>query len=106
MGKVTQSSNTSSPTNENESPQDVIDQDGPDMQSVSHLEEMVLKRLRESDFKGDKKIGSGDWGGHQNHGEGNNISNCVKPEIDEIKYSRLQEMQVENVEKLWTSCSL
>jgi len=54
--KVTQSSNTSSPTNENESPQDVIDQDVPDMQSVSHLEEMVLKRLRESDFKGDKKL--------------------------------------------------
>merc|ERR1719433_1665374 len=49
------SSNTSSPTKENESPQDV-DQDVPEMQSVSHLEEMVLKRLKESDFKGDKKL--------------------------------------------------
>jgi len=53
---VMQSSNTSSPTNEHNSPQDVIGQDVPDMQSVSQLEEMVLKRLKENDFKGDKKL--------------------------------------------------
>jgi len=62
--KVKQSSNTSSPTNENESPQEVTVQDGldlhakngPDLSSVSQLEDMVLNRLKESDFKGDAKL--------------------------------------------------
>jgi hypothetical protein len=62
--KVKRSSNTSSPTNENESPQEVMVQDGldmhakdgPDLSAVSHLEEMVLNRLKENDFKGDKKL--------------------------------------------------
>merc|ERR1712008_638911 len=62
--KVKQSSNTSSLTSENESPQDEMGEDGPameakdgpDMSAVSNLEEMVLKRLRETDYKGDKKL--------------------------------------------------
>merc|ERR1712008_185956 len=29
---------------------------GPDLSAVSHLEEMVLNRLKENDFKGDKKL--------------------------------------------------
>jgi len=59
-----ESSNTPSLTNENESPQDemvedgpaIQAKDGPDMSAVSSLEEMVLKRLREGDYKGDKKL--------------------------------------------------
>jgi len=62
--KVKQSNNMSSPTNENEGPQNAMVQDGleqhspdgPDMGAVSHLEEMVLSRLRENDYKGDKKL--------------------------------------------------
>jgi len=62
--KVKQNSNTSSLTNENERPQDEMVEDGPAMQAkngpemsaVSSLEEMVLKRLREGDYKGDKKL--------------------------------------------------
>jgi len=62
--RVKQSSNTSSLANENESPQDEVGEDGPamqakdgpDMSAVSSLEEMVLKRLRDGDYKGDKKL--------------------------------------------------
>jgi len=60
--KVTQSSNTSSPTDA--SPQnagardgpEMHAKDGPDMATVSHLEEMVLNSLRENNYKGDKKL--------------------------------------------------
>merc|ERR1712008_219609 len=62
--RVKQSSNTSLLTSENDSPRDEIVEDGPamqakdgpDMSAVSNLEEMVLKRLREGDYKGDKKL--------------------------------------------------
>jgi len=61
--KVKQSSNASSPTSDNESPQEVVPdgldmhaKDGPDLSAVSHLEDMVLNRLKENDFKGDKKL--------------------------------------------------
>merc|ERR1712127_342966 len=35
---------------------DMHAKDGPDLSAVSHLEDMVLNRLKENDFKGDKKL--------------------------------------------------
>merc|ERR1711956_31915 len=107
------SSNTSSPTNENESPQEVMVQDGldmhakngPDLSAVSHLEELVLNRLKESDFKGDKKL-TAVINGSKKHDEGNTRSHQCKPKIDETECPCFQEMQDENVEKLWTSLTL
>merc|ERR1712008_246762 len=72
--RVKQSSNTSSLTSENDSPRDEIVEDGPamqakdgpDMSAVSNLEEMVLKRLRETDYKGDKKLSAVINGGIKN----------------------------------------
>merc|ERR1719220_2826830 len=57
--KVKQGSNISSPTPQTEMVEDgpaMQANDGPDMSAVSNLEEMVLKRLREGDYKGDKKL--------------------------------------------------
>jgi len=93
--RVKQNSNISGSSNETVSPQH-----GPEMESVSHLEEMVLSRVQDGSLKGDKKTRRSYQCQHQKHVHSDHISNFIESKIDHQKHCSFQEMQSKYVVKL------